>query len=132
MTRERRVLLVDDDADFTDAVRLTLEAHGCRVFVAHTREEALQTLRQERVDVAVLDMMMDEPDAGAMLAHSLRRQPELKDIPVVLVTSVREKTGYGPAPGAPEPREWLGVDAWLDKPVSPQALLDTIEGLLDG
>jgi CheY-like chemotaxis protein len=121
--------MVDDDVDFIDAVRLTLEASGYEVLTANSGEQALALLRDRAVDVAILDMMMEEPDAGAMVAHNLRRRPELAEIPVILVTSVTEKTGYRLPTDAADGREWLGVDVWLDKPVSPEELLRTIERL---
>jgi len=123
------VLVVDDDVDFTDAVRLTLEAGGYEVLTANSAEQAASLLKDHDVDIAILDMMMEEPDAGARVAHVLRRRPELAKIPVVLVTSVTEKTGYRVATDTPEGREWLGVDVWLDKPVAPEELLRAIERL---
>jgi CheY-like chemotaxis protein len=121
--------MVDDDVDFSDAVRMTLEGAGYEVLAAHSAGEAMKLLRGQRIDVAILDMMMEEPDAGAMVAHRLRKQPELREIPVILVTSVTERTGYRVGMDSPEGREWLGVDAWMDKPVDPAELLRTIEAL---
>jgi len=129
MSTGRRVLMVDDDVDFIDAVRLTLEAAGYEVLSANTGKEALALVREQPVDVAILDMMMEEPDAGAMVADRMRRRPEMERIPVVLVTSVTEKTGYRVETEKREGREWLGIDVWMDKPVDPQELLRTIEGL---
>ena len=128
MSAGRRVLMVDDDVDFIDAAKLTLEAAGHEVLSANTAAEALALVRERRVDVAILDMMMEEPDAGAMVADRLRRRPEMERIPVILVTSVTEKTGYRVER---EAREWLGIDVWMDKPVDPQELLRAIESLTD-
>ena len=119
---------MDDDVDFIDAAKLTLEAAGHEVLSANTAAEALALVRERRVDVAILDMMMEEPDAGAMVADRLRRRPEMERIPVILVTSVTEKTGYRVER---EAREWLGIDVWMDKPVDPQELLRAIESLTD-
>lgn len=132
MAEPRTVLLVDDDRDFLEAVRLVLEAAGHRVLAAHSGEEAIALLRQHRVEVAVLDLMMEEPDAGVRVAHHLRRQPEMAGVPVILATAVTEKTGFRVSLDDPEEREWLQVDAWVDKPVSPEALLREIERLTHG
>lgn len=128
MSTGRRVLMVDDDVDFIDAAKLTLEAAGHEVLSANTGAEALALLRERSVDVAILDMMMEEPDAGAMVADKLRRRPEMERIPVILVTSVTEKTGYRVETAT---REWLGIDVWMDKPVDPKELLRKIESLTD-
>jgi len=124
-----RVLMLDDDVDFSDAVKLTLEAAGYEVVTANSATQAMAALGQQTVDVAILDMMMEEPDAGARVAHQLRRRPELAQVPVILVTSVTEKTGFRVEMERPEEREWLGVDVWLDKPVDPAELLEEIESL---
>jgi CheY-like chemotaxis protein len=124
-----RVLMVDDDVDFSDAVKLTLEAAGYEVLTANSATQAMAALGEQTVDVAILDMMMEEPDAGARVAHQLRRRPELAQVPVILVTSVTEKTGFRVEMERPEEREWLGVDVWLDKPVDPAELLEEIESL---
>jgi CheY-like chemotaxis protein len=118
-----RVLLVDDDVDFLNAVRLTLEAAGYDVISAHTGEDAIGLLRDASVDVAILDLMMEEPDSGIAVAHFLRRQPEMRGIPVILATAVTEKTGFRVSLDDPDDRDWLQVDAWVDKPVDPQTLL---------
>jgi CheY-like chemotaxis protein len=132
MTQKRRVLLVDDDADFVDAVRLTLEARGYQVLAAHGAQEALAVLRGGPVDVALLDLMMEEPDSGVLVAHHLRRQPEMKGVPVILVTAAAEKTGFRVELDTPEAREWLQADTWIDKPVNPAVLVREIERLTDG
>jgi CheY-like chemotaxis protein len=129
MSQGKRVLMVDDDVDFSDAVRMTLEGAGHEVLVAHSADEAMKLVQGRKIDIAILDMMMEEPDAGAMVAHNLRKQPELRNIPVILVTSVTEKTGYRVGTNTAEAREWLGVDAWIDKPVEPAELLRKIEAL---
>ena len=89
-------------------------------------------MRERPVDVAILDMMMEEPDAGAMVALGLRRRPEMEKIPVILVTSVTEKTGYRVETDTRQGRKWLGIDVWMDKPVDPRELLRTIERLTNG
>jgi len=123
MPERMRVLLVDDDVDFLNAVRLTLEAAGYDVISAHTGEDAIGLLRDASVDVAILDLMMEEPDSGIAVAHFLRRQPEMRGIPVILATAVTEKTGFRVSLDDPDDRDWLQVDAWVDKPVDPQTLL---------
>jgi CheY-like chemotaxis protein len=131
MPERRRVLLVDDDIDFLNAVRLTLEAAGYDVVSAHTGEDAIKLLQEAPVDVAILDLMMEEPDSGIAVAHFLRRQPEMGGIPVILATAVTEKTGFRVSLDDPDDRDWLQVDAWVDKPVDPQVLLQEV-GRLSG
>lgn len=132
MSDPRRVLLVDDDADCRDALQIVLEASGYEVLSAGSAEEALSMLAGHTVDIAVLDMMMEENDSGAALAHRIRRVPGMAKAPIILVTAVAEKTGFRVPLATEQEREWLGVDAWLDKPVSPERLLAEVERLIDG
>lgn len=129
MSDPRRVLLVDDDADCRDALQIVLEASGYDVLSAGSAEEALSMLTGETVDIAILDMMMEENDSGAALAHRIRRCPGLAEVPIILVTAVAERTGFRVPLSTRQEREWLGVDAWLDKPVSPERLLREVERL---
>ena len=129
MSDPRRVLLVDDDADCRDALQIVLEASSYDVLSAGSAEEALSMLTGETVDIAILDMMMEENDSGAALAHRIRRCPGLAEVPIILVTAVAEKTGFRVPLSTRQEREWLGVDAWLDKPVSPERLLGEVERL---
>jgi CheY-like chemotaxis protein len=132
MTRRKRVLIVDDDADFAEALRLGLEAAGYQALVAHTAAEAISIVRDTCVDVAVVDLMMEEMDSGVAVAYRLRRQPEMAHIPVILVTGVAKETGFRVPLETAEEREWLKVDAWLDKPVEVGRLIEEVERLSGG
>ena len=71
---KRTVLLVDDDDDFLFQHRLHLETAGFNVLVAHGQKEAEAILAQQRPDLAVIDVMMENPDAGFTLCHRIRKQ----------------------------------------------------------
>ena len=132
MADRKRILLVDDDPDFLSALQLTLEAAGYQFLSARTAAEAIPLLRRERVDLAILDLMMEETDSGITVAYQLRRQPEMAKIPVLLVTAVASQTGFRAPLTTPEEREWLKVDAWLDKPIKPERLLEEVKRLTHG
>ncbi len=124
------VLLVDDDIDFCMANRPALDAAGYRVLVAHNGAEGLRLAREERVDIAILDVMMDSPDEGFALARDLRREPATKHIPLVMLTSVNEvnrQAGYTFEFSDKDRDEvWLPIDRFLNKPVKPSRLLETV------
>lgn len=124
------VLLVDDDVDFVFANRTALEAAGYQVLTAHNGIEGLKVARESHVDVAVLDVMMDTPEEGFVLARNLRKDEKTKHIPLVMLTSVNEvnrKAGY-PYKFTDQDRDemWLPIDKFLDKPVKPQQLAEAI------
>ena len=90
------MLLVDDDDDFLFQHRLHLETAGFNVLVAHGQKEAEALLARQRPDLAVIDVMMENPDAGFTLCHRIRKQDP--SIPVILVTSVNSETGLDFSP----------------------------------
>ena len=122
-----RALVVDDDADAAAAVQIMLTAIGFAVEVASSAQEAIALLPGRVLDLAVLDLMMEETDSGVQVARALRRTPGNQQTPILLLTAAAEKTGFRVPVDTPEEREWLGVDAWLDKPVTFQALQAAIE-----
>jgi CheY-like chemotaxis protein len=128
------VLLVDDDIDFVNANRTALEAAGYRVIAAHNSVEGLKAAHENHVDVAVLDVMMDTPEEGFVLARNLRKDEKTKDIPLIMLTSVNEvnrKAGY-PYKFTDHDRDemWLPIDKFLDKPIKPQQLAEAIRAFI--
>ena len=109
------MLLVDDDEDFLFQQRLQLEAAGFRVAVAGSRREAEEILARATPDVAVVDVMMEHPDAGFVLWPS---HPQAGSrVPVILVTSVNSETGLDFDLATDEERAWIKADAVLAKPI---------------
>jgi len=125
-----RVLLVDDDPDFLVIYRIYLEAAGYQVDTAPSATAGLERALAARPDVAVVDLMMEEMDSGVWLAHELARRPELAEVPVVIVTGVREETGFDFTLKSDEERAWLHVHEWVEKPVSRERLLELLARLV--
>ena len=128
------VLLVDDDIDFVLANRTALEAAGYQVIVAHNSNDGMKLARENHVDVAVLDVMMDTPEEGFILARNLRKEEKTKDIPLLMLTSVNEvnrKAGY-PYKFTDHDRDemWLPIDKFLDKPIKPQQLAEAVRAFV--
>ena len=116
------IVVADDDADILDLVTLTLERAGHVVHCARDGEEALELVRRERPDVAVLDVAMPKLD-GFELTRQLRNDPETSEVRIVLLTArVQERdTDAGLAAGANE---------YIRKPFSPQELQERVAALL--
>ena len=104
-----RVLIADDDTVVRDVVRRYLERDGLDVSVAHDGNEALRLLGSERIDVAVLDVMMPGPD-GLTLCRTLRSRAATG--PVILLTALGEEDDRIAGLEA-------GADDYLTKPFSP-------------
>lgn len=116
-----RVLIADDDAVVRDVVRRYLERDGLEVRVAGDGHEALRVLGTERVDVAVLDVMMPGP-SGLSLCRTLRNGGDYT-IPVILLTALGEEDDRIAGLEA-------GADDYLTKPFSPRELALRVRSVL--
>jgi CheY-like chemotaxis protein len=124
------ILLVDDDADFVEMNRHVLEARGYRVAVAHDPAEAVTVIAERPPDLVITDLMMSDLDSGFAFARGIKENPRTKETPVIIVTSVSSQMGFDFRPRTPDDLAAMHVDAYFDKPVPPQALLEKIQSLL--
>jgi CheY-like chemotaxis protein len=128
------ILMVDDDADLVSAVKVLLEAHGHRVDSAPNGEQGLRCIREAMPDLIILDVMMDRYTEGFRFSQTLRDSDEgspyaaYRSVPILVLTSIHRTTAHRFAPHVSS----LPVDAFLEKPVSTEQLLQTIEALLAG
>ena len=124
----RTILLVDDDDDFRFQLRMPLEAAGCKVLEADTADDAREMLTANKPDLAVVDLMMEEVDAGFTLCYHIKKNHP--NVPVVLVTGVASETGIAFGSETREERSWVKADALLNKPIRFEQLRKEIERLL--
>jgi CheY-like chemotaxis protein len=125
-TRNATVLLVDDDDDFLFQHKALLERAGFSVTTAGSLREAEAT--EERPDVAVLDLMMENADDGFVLSYRLKKR--FPGLPIIVVTAVTSETGMMFDPTSPQERAWVSADKVLSKPIRFEQLLSEIERLL--
>jgi two-component system OmpR family response regulator len=116
-----RVLIADDDTVVRDMVRRYLERDGLQVSVADDGDEALRLLGTERIDLAVLDVMMPGPD-GLTLCRSLRGSNGYA-IPVILLTALGEEDDRIAGLEA-------GADDYVTKPFSIEEVVLRLRALL--
>jgi len=127
MKEKAKILLVDDDEDFVEATKLVLESKPYEVVAAYDGDEGLAKARQERPDLIILDIIMPVKD-GFNAAEQLKKDPELRDIPVLMLTSFSQKVGETSL--SVSQGLTLDTEDYLDKPVSPHDLLKRVEKLL--
>lgn len=127
-TEKPLVLLVDDDEDFLFQQQLQLQDAGFDVIAAQGQGQAEKILAERRPDVAVLDVMMENPDAGFVLCHHIRKNDP--SIPVILVTSVNNESGLDFDMATEEDRTWIKADVLLSKPIRFEQLRGEIDRLL--
>lgn len=121
------LLLVDDDADFVAAAQMVLEASGCRVITAGNGREALQRLREEPPALVLLELIMETPLAGLNVAHAIRAERQLQGLPIVAISNIRSTEWASKLP----PVEELPFDDFVEKPIEPSRLLETVRRFID-
>ena len=112
------ILVVDDDPDFVEVMRLILE-NEYEVNTAANGKQALQRMREDKPDLVLLDVMMSYVLDGLEVTEAMSRDPDLQDIPVIMVSSL-PSTRY--ADMFPTDR-YVAIDDWISKPVNPVDLL---------
>jgi CheY-like chemotaxis protein len=128
MTQPKTILVVDDDPDFLLQQQMQLEAAGYRVLVADGQAKAEELIAANAPDLAILDLMMENFDAGFVLSHRIKKLHP--GTPVILVTAVTSETGIAFDAATQEERSWIKADALLAKPIRFEELRREIDRLI--
>lgn len=128
----KKILVVDDDPDLVEVIRLTLESNGYQVFGAASGAEGLDKVKEIEPDLIILDVMMDYTTEGFQVSLQLRsRDPESEyspysKIPILMLTALHSTTSLRFSPD----EDYLPVDDFVEKPLEPGALIEKVEALL--
>ncbi len=128
MMASRKILIVDDDADFVSAVAQTLQAKGYLAVCASDGAEGFKKAKSETPSLILLDVMMTRKTEGFDVARQLKKCPETRKIPVIILTGIRKE--FNLPFGFEASDDWLPVKTVLEKPVKPDRLLKAIEECL--
>src|SRR4030066_1146375 len=117
------IAVIDDDHDILDASSLVLSAKGYDVITASNPDDGYKIVMEQNPDLIILDVMMNEPDDGFFLAQKFRKMNI--QIPIIMYTSISKTTGmdFGKS-------ELVPVDEYVEKPISPDDLIEKVERLL--
>jgi len=131
---EAKILIVDDDPDIVEALKMTLEASNYKVFTAANGTEGLKQVKVLKPDLIILDVMMDSVTEGFQVSYKLRN-PDPKSeyapyskIPILMLTAIGEKTHMKFS--AKSNGDYLPVNDFVEKPIRPQVLLEKVKKLL--
>lgn len=127
--RQGRILIIDDDPDITEAMSVVLGNRGYDVLVAHDSDQGRERLKEVKPDLIILDVMMRTSQEGFEFSREIKQDGQLKDIPILMLTGVKEKKGIDFKSAAGD-ESWLPVQAFLDKPVKPDVLIERVQDLL--
>jgi two-component system alkaline phosphatase synthesis response regulator PhoP len=120
-----KVLVIDDDNEFVEAMTNVLDAKGYEVDSAPNGKVGIAKAREQKPDIILLDVMMTTKSEGFDVARELNKDKKLKEVPIIMITGVRKEMKL---PFGFEPDEaWLPVKGVLEKPVRPDVLLKTVE-----
>ena len=120
------ILIIDDDPDFVAATKAILETKQYKVECAYDPDEGVAKLEEEIPDVIILDVMMGRGAGGFIFARKIRKDPRFAEIPILMVTGMREQTGFD-FPGERIHPKFLPVDDYIEKGIEPQVLLEKVE-----
>lgn len=124
-----RILVVDDDVEQAMSIKAILDTRGFMVGTASNRDSGMKEAKAENPDLIILDVMMDGRQDGFEMARELKNDPQCKNTPILIFTSIKEKTGTDFKSEAGDP-SWLPVEGYLDKTVEPDVLVAEVERLL--
>lgn len=120
------ILIIDDDPDFVEIAKVILETKQYDVTSAGNPEEGWAKLEEEIPDLLILDVMMGKGAEGFIMARQIRKEARFAEMPILMLTSMREQTGFD-FPGERIHSKFLPVDDYVEKGVEPKVLLEKIE-----
>jgi two-component system alkaline phosphatase synthesis response regulator PhoP len=129
MTERKRLMIIDDDPDFVAGIRAILDGAGYDTEVAYNPKEGFAALKARSHDLLLLDIMMGRGAEGVMMARKLRKDPTLKDLPILIITGIREQIAFM-FPGQAVHPNFVALNELIEKPVEPDLLLERVRALL--
>ena len=123
-----KILVVDDDIDVLESRKIVLEHNNYEVETATNITVAEEILNKEKIDLILLDVMMEKDSDGFVFAQNVKSNEKFKDIPIILATAVNQRTKF--RFDIEEDGDFLPVEKFMEKPIDPDDLIVTIRGLL--
>jgi DNA-binding response OmpR family regulator len=122
MADKKKILVIDDDSDITDSIKVILTANGFETYTASDGKGGLDAIDEIKPDLVLCDMMMERVDEGSQVAHEIRKKD--KKLPLFLLSSI------GTATAQNIELDKLGFSGVFQKPISPDHLVRTIKKAL--
>jgi len=121
----KTIVLIDDDLDIQESIKMVLENAGYTFKGATDLESGLSLIENVNPDLIILDVMMEQPDDGFVMAQDLRAKGVTT--PIIMLTSIGSVTGmtFG------KESDVVPVDDFEEKPISPETLLEKVKSLLE-
>lgn len=136
MSGDIRILVIDDDRDLVQALRLALSAEGFKVDAAYDPVAGMAAVEANRPDLVLLDIMMPDATEGFHFVWKLRQKDDAysRAVPIIVLSAIHGTTDLRFYPdsgdGTYEAGEYLPVQDFVDKPVEPSRLVERIRRAL--
>lgn len=121
-----KILVVDDDPDFVSATKIILETNNHEVISAPSGDTGYFRARQDKPDLVILDVIMDTVLDGLSVSQRMHDDPDLRDVPIIMVTSIAN-TDYAELFPTDE---FIHINAFLSKPISADELIRQVNKYL--
>jgi DNA-binding response OmpR family regulator len=128
MSEKKKILIIDDDKDYGEALKIVLENNGFNVHHVLNVQDGRKVIETDRPALIILDVMMDKHTDGFDLCYSLKHDEKHKSIPILMVTAVTGKTGFKFSPETDG--EYLQADDYVAKPIPASELLLRVKKLI--
>ncbi len=129
MNPRRKLLIIDDDPDFVEGIKAILQTAEYDVEAAYNPKDGFKALETGQYDMLLLDIMMGRGAEGIMVARKMRKDARLREIPVLIITGIREQIAFL-FPGEQVHPRFVAVDELVEKPIEPKLLLEKVSALL--
>lgn len=124
------IVVLDDDPDFLDLNARMLQRAGYRVRCFSTAADAIRAMQQDAPDLIITDLMMENLDSGFAFSQAVKDHPQLKSVPVVVVTAMTSQRGYDFRPRNDDDLAAMNADAFFEKPVDYARLIAKVDEIL--
>lgn len=121
----QRIILIDDDPDIIQSMKVVLEGEGYEVETARNSTEGIEKIRVFKPQLIILDVMMNTKDEGFQAAYKMKADSEIKKIPIVMITSVGQITGF--EFDKEKDGDFIQAEEFVEKPVKAKQLLEIVK-----
>ena len=125
-----KVLVVDDDVDYIEAITTVLEANEYEVVAAYDGKEGLEKAKSELPQVILVDLMMNTINEGYELVRDIRSDDAFKETPLIMISAAHSVETFKNANFAPD-EVWFPIDVFMNKPVDFKVLLKHLDRMLN-
>lgn len=125
---QKKILVIDDDPDVGEALRLMLEPAGYQLRVCATGSAGMAALRADPPELILLDIMLASPSEGFHIAYDVRQDDRFAAIPIILISSISETMGidFERELGT----DYVPVERFLSKPLQATTVLAAVKDTL--